>query len=400
MKNCLIVILGIIIYMCIGSVYSWSIFRKPIEQLLNVSSTLSGLPYTLMLLFFSLTMPFGGKLIQKSGFFFTTLIGAILLSTGFIFSGFSENITSIVVSYGIIGGIGVGLIYGVPIAIITKYFQSSNRGTFLGLTIAGFGLSPFITAPLSKKLLDLYGVFNTFKILGVLFFIIIFLAATLLNLLSKSQEATSCETKSSSDMTKNFSTSQMLRTSYFYGLWLCYTIGCFSGLTIISITSPFAQDIVGLDSLKSSMFVSLFSIFNALGRPLFGYFIDKIKSFYTILTLSILLVLLSILGLFISYKEVLLFFIVFAGFYLLLGGWLATAPSTTASVFGTKYYPSNYGVVFTAYGIGILLGNFIIGRLKDMLGSYRYAFYPTLILGILSIVFCLLLLKNSKDIKP
>ncbi|MCX7956791.1 MAG: OFA family MFS transporter [Endomicrobia bacterium] len=387
----LYIISGIIIYMCIGSVYSWSIFRKPLEQLLNISSTQSGIPYTLMLLSFSLTMPVGGKILQKFGLLKTILPGVMCVSLGLVLSGIFKNITLISLFYGVLGGIGVGLIYGVPIAVVAKWFVE-KKGTFIGITLSGFGLSPFITAPISKYFIDLYGVFDAFKILGLIYLIVIVVFSFILKM-PKEIESSSGVSKSNKT---DYSVKDMLKTKEFYGLWLCYMIGCFAGLTIIGITSPFAQEVVKIESFKAAIFISIFSIFNAIGRPLFGFLVDKIKSFKTILLLFSINIIASICGLFIKESSVLMFFIVFCLFYLTLGGWLATAPASTSFLFGQANYAYNYGVVFTAYGMGAVLGNLISGSLKDLLNSYSYTFYPILILCMSGIFICLLNLYKTK----
>ncbi|MCS7152156.1 MAG: OFA family MFS transporter [Endomicrobia bacterium] len=386
------IVAGLIIYMCIGSVYAWSLFRKPLEQLLNISSTQSGLPYTLLLLLFSFTMPFGGQILQKFGIIKTIMPGALMLSTGLILSGFLKSITAISILYGVVGGIGVGLIYGVPVAVVAKWFPE-KKGTYMGITLAGFGLSPFVTAHLSKRLLDLYGPFDTFKILGVIYFLVITIFSLILKMPQKEEISTGNNTQ---QHLRELTSKEMLKTKEFYGLWLCFTIGSTIGLTMISITSPFAQEVVKVKSSQAAFFVGIFSVFNGLGRPLFGFLVDKIRSFLTIIILFLIIIISSILGFFIKEDAVLLFFIVFALFYLILGGWLSTAPASTSWFFGTKNYASNYGIVFTAYGVGAFLGNMISGSLKDILGSYYYIFYPTLFLGFLGILISILTLRNVK----
>lgn len=389
------VISGIIIYMCIGSVYAWSVFRKPLEQLLNISSTQSGLPYTLMLLFFSLSMPFGGRLLQRVGVLKTVLPGAVLVGVGLALSGVLQNITAVSVFYGLVGGIGVGLIYGVPIAVVARWFPE-RKGTFMGLTLAGFGLSPFVTAPLSRWLIDLYGPFETLKILGALYFAVIAILSFVLRFPPEEGTKTVSATTPAVKSDQNELTSgEMLKTKEFYGLWVCYTIGTLVGLTMIGITSPFAQEVVNLSKEQAAIFVSVFSVFNALGRPLFGYFVDKMKSFKTIVLLFLIIITLSILGIFIRSNAVALFFIVFAMAYMILGGWLATAPATTSAFFGMKNFSSNYGIVFTAYGTGAVVGNLISGGLKDTLGSYSYIFYPTLILGVVGLIVAALTISKK-----
>jgi MFS family permease len=117
-------------------------------------------------------MAISGSFIQKYKPKYIIFLGGIIVGLGWILSGFLKDIRLISITYGIIAGSGVGIVYGVPITVISKWFPD-KRGLSMGLVISGFGLSPLITAPLARYLIDLYGPFNTFKILGSVFFILI-----------------------------------------------------------------------------------------------------------------------------------------------------------------------------------------------------------------------------------
>lgn len=383
------VIAGIIIYMCVGSIYSWSVFRKPLEELFSITATQSGIPYMLFLLFFSLSMPIAGRFMERLGAFQTILLGNILFMAGFLISGIARDILVISLAYGVISGIGVGIIYGVPIAVAGKWLPE-KRGLAMGLTLIGFGLSPFVTAPIIKNFINLYGPMRTFTLLGVLFFLIILVFSSFLKF-PKSEERKEGSALSDKDSTPG----KMIKTKEFYGLWICYMFGTFAGLMAIGITSPFAQEVIGLDGNTAAFFVSLFAVFNGVGRPLFGFLVDKMKPFKTILLAFMIIILASILGLTLKTGDVLLFTLVFSLFWLMLGGWLAIAPATTSTIFGSKYYSSNYGIVFTAYGTAAVVGSLLSGRLKDVLGSYVFSFYPALILAILGIMICLFTLRRK-----
>lgn len=187
----------------------------------------------------------------------------------------------------------------------------------------------------------------------------------------------------------------MLKTKEFYSLWTCFMFGTFIGLTIIGITSPFAQEIIKTDSNTAALFVSLFSVFNGIGRPLFGFLTDKLKPFKAISLSYSVIIISSISGLFLGSEKVLLFAIVFSLLWLALGGWLAIAPSATLIIFGAKYYAQNYGFVYTAYGVGAVLGTLLSGKIRDIWGSYLYIFYPLIGISILGIVISFIFLKRD-----
>ena len=263
---------GVIINLCLGSVYSWSVFRKPIEEKLNIHSTYSGLPFMVFLITYAITMPVAGNYIEKSGAKKMTLAGGIIISSGWILSGFADSISVLTLTYGILGGMGVGIIYGVPLAVSAKWFPA-NKGLAVGFTLAGFGLSPFVTAPLAQEIIQSHGVSSAFIILGSSFLSVI----TILALWIKFPESNRESLLSESGAENNISIKELTGDKRFIILWLTFAIGTFAGLTAIGISSPVGQEIVGISPEQSAIFVSLFAIFNAGGRLFFGAITDKFK---------------------------------------------------------------------------------------------------------------------------
>ena len=117
-------------------------------------------------------MPFAGRLIARFNPKFISIIGSLLVAAAWIVSSFAQSMQVLAFTYGVLGGVGVGIIYGVPLAVAAKWYPE-KKGLAVGLTLLGFGLSPFITAPISNKLIMAVGVFKTFKILGFVFLIIL-----------------------------------------------------------------------------------------------------------------------------------------------------------------------------------------------------------------------------------
>ena len=138
-----------LLLLCLGTVYSWSIFRKPLETLLDLGATESLLPYTFVLLFYSALMSVTGFYVDRLGTRRVTMIGGAILGIGYILSSFATNISMLIFTYGILVGTGVGIAYGIPMVIAAGWFPD-KKGLAVGLTIVGFGLSPVVTAPLAK----------------------------------------------------------------------------------------------------------------------------------------------------------------------------------------------------------------------------------------------------------
>uniref|UniRef100_A0A7C3RJI7 MFS transporter n=1 Tax=Dictyoglomus thermophilum TaxID=14 RepID=A0A7C3RJI7_DICTH len=388
--------LGIIIYICLGTVYSWSVFRKPLENLLNITATQSGIPYMLFLFFFSLFMAISGGFINKFKPKYVIIFGGLLVGLGWILSGFLPQINYISITYGIIAGSGVGIVYGVPIAVISRWFPD-KRGLSMGLVISGFGLSPLITAPLARQLISLYGPFNTFKILGAIFIFLITFTGFFFKFPSEKLDLKKTQSTQKRILSE-LNPKEMLKSPKFYGLWFCYLIGTLIGLMIIGISSPVGEELVKLDPNITARLISIFAIFNALGRPLFGWITDKLLPMKSAITSYILVIIGTLLMLLSQDRNPIFYIISFSLFWLILGAWLAIAPASTIILFGEKNYSKNYGIVFTAYGFGAIIGVMISGMLRDIFGSYLYVFYLLIVLGILGIIIASTFLKDKSNL--
>jgi MFS family permease len=150
------------------------------------------------------------------------------------------------------------------------------------------------------------------------------------------------------------------------------------------------------------MAVSLFAVFNGVGRPLFGWLTDRIRPQNAAIVSYVLILIASIMMINASEGQILTYLVAFSLFWLSLGGWLAIAPTATLSLFKPENYAKNYGIVFTAYGVGALLGTLVAGQIRDIFGTYTYAFYATAALAIVGIIIAEFMLKkhHPKPTKP
>ncbi len=393
----LFVPLGIIALLCLGTVYSWSIFRKPLEKLLTVGATESLLPFAILLAVFAAVMPIAGRNIERYGASKMTALGGIVMGLGYFLSGFTSSIPLLIITYGIIAGAGVGIAYGVPIAVAAKWFPD-RKGLAVGLTVVGFGLSPLITAPIAKSLIESYGVSNTFKILGVAFTAIVLAIASQLRFPPVGWQPVTQVNKSNLVDSRFQATSNvenLLSSPSFYGLWTCYAIGSLAGLMAIGIASNVGTEIIKLDKNTATTAVSVFAIFNGIGRPIFGWLTDRLTPKFAAIISYMMILIASIIMLNTGENQTLNYFVAFGLFWLSLGGWLAIAPTATLSLFDPQNYAKNYGIVFTAYGVGAIVGTLIAGSAKDIFGSYKFAFYPTAALAMIGIIVATFVLKPS-----
>ncbi|MGK7950756.1 MAG: OFA family MFS transporter [Xenococcaceae cyanobacterium] len=391
----LLILLGTIVLLCLGTVYSWSIFRNPIETLLNIGATESLLPYTFALLFYSALMPITGLYIDRLGTRRVMIIGGVILGIGYVLSSFATNISMLIFSYGVLVGTGVGITYGVPMVIAARWFPD-KKGLAVGLTIVGFGLSPVLTAPLAKRLIDGYGVQPTILILGIAFTIIILSISTMLKVPPSGWKPNRQQNFQVNTVSEKTHQSSLFKNTSFYGLWSCYTIGTLVGLSAIGISSSVAEEIIKLNPTLAASAVSLFALFNGISRPLFGWLTDRFQPRYIAVASYVLIIIATILMINAQEGEVINYLVAFCLFWFCLGGWLALAPTATLMLFDAQNYARNYGIVFTAYGVGALLGTVIAGRIRDLFGSYTYAFYPMAFLAVIGIAIAFTTLKGEK----
>ncbi len=393
------VILGMIINLCLGTVYAYSVFKKPLETLFNTSATQGNLPFMIFLAVFALFNFFAGKFIDKHGPRKVMIIGGIVVGIGWILTKFASSIGMVVFTYGIIGGAGVGIVYGGPVSVSTRWFPD-RKGLAVGLSILGFGASALVTAPLAKTLIASYGPLTTFGILGIAFLIVIIILSIPMKFPKTGwKPAGWTPPQTAGGVAQSLTTGQMLKNSSFYGLWLCYTIGTTAGLMAIGISATVGREVIGLDVGTAAFLVSIFAIFNGIGRPIFGWLTDKITPRNSAILSFVIIAIASFMMLSAQQGSTALYTIAFSGFWLCLGGWLAIGPAATASFFGLEGYAQKYGVVFSAYGLGAIIGGIISGSAKDVFGSYLKAFWPTAILAIAGIIIALLFLKPPKKLK-
>jgi MFS family permease len=396
-----LILSGMIINLCLGTIYSWSVFVGPLTGYFSaeLGQTVTAgefrMPFSVFLAFFAIAMPLTGKFIETIGPRRVTIIGGMLTGAGWLLASMVTSVWMLYIVYGMVGGIGVGIAYGVPVAVAARWFPD-RRGTAVGLTLLGFGFSAFLTANIAGYLIDATGVMNTFRIFGIAFIVLILLLALPLRFPAAGwrpagwtppvpkpgEEVCECDR------------SAMVRTPAFYGLWVCYFIGCLAGLMAISISKPVGTEI-GIATGLATALVGFFAIFNGGGRPVFGALTDRFTPRNTAIGSFVLICLASILLW--QIPSVPVYILSFAILWGCLGGWLAIAPTATGSYFGTCDYPRCYGVVFLAYGAGAIAGPQLAGFIKTTTGSYLGVFPYILILAIFGIIVAMILLKPPRN---
>jgi OFA family oxalate/formate antiporter-like MFS transporter len=179
------VLAGMVMNLCLGTVYAWSVFRKPLQELFStpevkITATQTLLPFMVFLAVFTVLMPISGRLLQR-GIHprVLSIIGSVLVAAGWILSRYAGDINFLYLTYGVIAGAGVGIVYGIPIAVVTRWFPDM-KGIAVGITVLGFGASALVTAYVASNLIATQGILQAFFSLGLFFLVWLVLLSLLL----------------------------------------------------------------------------------------------------------------------------------------------------------------------------------------------------------------------------
>lgn len=368
-KGWVVVLAGTGINLAFGVLYAWSIFGAALQEAQGWTAKEAALPYTVAILMFAAMMIPAGRLQDRIGPRWVVTIGGVLIGLGCIMASFMTSLWGMIFSFGVLAGSGIGLGYASTTPAAVKWFAPEKKGLITGIVVGGFGLASLYIAPLSKYLLAEYGVFNSFRILGVLFLIVILpLAQLVKNPPVVSPKVTSQKNQPCSN---DCCVNEMVHTKQFFQLWFMFFAGATGGLMVIGHLKSIATLQLGRD--VGFALVAFAAIANALGRPIAGVVSDKLGRGKTMTILYIFqgLVLLFF-GKFTSVTGV---FLGAAVIYFAYGSMLSVFPSACCDNYGTKNLGLNYGVMFSAWGLGGVVGPLLGGAIVDATGSYSYAFY-------------------------
>jgi len=386
-----------IINMCIGSAYAWSVFQNPLIAQFGWSTTDTSLAFTISLSLVPFAMIGAGRLQDKYGPKYVTFFGGLIFGIGIFLTSMISSLTGLYLTYGLLGGLGIGIVYACMVGNTIKWFPD-KRGLAGGLIAMGFGLGAIVFAPVGVMLIEQMGVLPTFGVFGITFSSIImvasfFLAAPAVAVVNPSQPVVATPGV--------YNSKQMISTPRFYLIWILYVIGCVGGLMIIGHASPIVQQKVGLSSQEAAFIVSFLGLSNSFGRVFWGSMSDRFGRMLT-LTATYIVSAACLLALSI-FSSLSIVVIAIGGIALCFGGYLGIMPSICADNFGAKHIGINYGILFTAYGLAAFVGPRLASMIRDMnMGSYDFAFTVVMLMNVAGIVLAgVLALNHMKKVsKP
>ena len=360
--------------LALGSLYAWSVFVSPLEAEFGWTRTQTSWVFTIAIVTFALSFVLAGRIQDVRGPRICALTGATLVGLGFILASFTSSLPYLYVSFGFVVGLGNGFGYATPVPVGSKWFPD-KRGLVVGLMVAGYGGGSAIFGPVATALIERVGWQSTFRILGVILFLMCMVGTWLLRNPPAGYRPPGWHpTAAPAERTlRDIPTGEMLKMPTFYFLWVAYCLGTTAGLMTISQLVPFGQQ-AGMTAAAAAFAITVGALGSTGGRVVSGWLSDVVGRLTT-LRLMILVSALAMPALFAWREQAFLFYLFVAVVYWCFGTQLSVFASTSADFFGTKHLGLNYGLLFTAYGIAGLIGPIIAGRVFDAFGDYRYAFF-------------------------
>ncbi len=403
---------ALVMQLCLGVLYSWSVFRGPLETLHEWTREESIAPYRYSLLFFTVAMVIAGFWQDKKGPRLVGSVGGLLLGAGCLLSAWiGDTPGGLIFAYGVLGGMGVGFAYVTPIATCVKWFPD-KRGLIVGLAVMGFGAGSLIFAPLLESLIGFdASVFaetipRTFVIMAVVFFVFVIGAAQVYRVPPAGWKPEGWDPPSTGGAAskQDYTPAEMLKTWQFYALWVLYVLGASVGLVAIGQASPIIREMAAEGAaLTAGTALGVMSAFNGLGRLGWGALSDKIGRNMTTLAMYVVYIIACLFLL----RTVSGFWPVLIGLCMVgfsFGGYLALLPSFTADYFGSKNVGANYGLMFTAYGLsGYFVPGYFAGTMDqaraagDLAGGYNQVYVTLAVFAAIGLVLALLVRKPQAN---
>jgi OFA family oxalate/formate antiporter-like MFS transporter len=368
------------INLALGVLYTWSVISKGIPEEWGWSETDKSLPYSFACLIFCLVMVPAGRMQDMIGPRVVATIGGVLVGAGMVLASLTTSPMGYILGFGVLAGAGIGFGYASATPPAVKWFPAARTGMIAGIVVSGFGLASVYAAPLSKWMISAYSLRTAIMVLGIGFLFVIVGLAQLLAPPPKGfvPAGTPAPKAGAPSAAKTELTpGEMLKTWQFYALWFMYACGAGAGLMIIGKLAKIGLDQAGLS--LGFVLVAVLAIGNGAGRIIAGMLSDKIGRQTTLClcfaSQAVLIMLLSATkeGSFLANPVVLAILSAFIGAN--YGANLAIFPSITKDYYGLKNFGVNYGLVFTAWGLGGFMLALLAGKVYDATQAFTFAYY-------------------------
>jgi OFA family oxalate/formate antiporter-like MFS transporter len=366
---------GVVMQIALGAVYAWSVFRIPLTRAFSWTIPQVTLAFTIAIFVLGFAAFAGGIWMRRSGPRVVALTAGVLYGLGvFLASYTNARLWWLYGSYGVMGGVGLGLGYIVPVATLVKWFPD-RRGLITGLAVTGFGSGALITAPIATRLIGTVGALTTFAILGAAYFVIVIGSALFMQNPPDGWTPPGWQPSAAQHLrtSRPYGFDEAVRTWQWYGLWLLLFLNTTAGIAIISQAAPMAQEITGVDAAGAASLVGIISIANGAGRLVWAWLSDVIGR------RTVFLIMFPLQAAIFAGLPAVRSFPAFSTLAVLVllcyGGGFGTMPALVADYFGAEHVGSIYGLMLTAWGFAGVLGPTLIATLRESRGRYDEASY-------------------------
>jgi MFS transporter, OFA family, oxalate/formate antiporter len=386
-----IAVAGVFLQIALGAVYAWSVFRVPLAKQFGWSISEVTLTFTISIVVLGVAAFFGGLWLNRKGPRIVALTGGFLYGAGVFLASFSDHkLWWLYLTYGVIGGIGVGFSYIVPVAVLVKWFPD-RRGLITGVAVGGFGAGALINAPVATRLIQNVGVLSTFAYLGIAFFLVTVTSGYFMQNPPegwKPEGWTATGMRASQRSTRDYTLNEALRTWQWWALWLLLFLNTSAGISIISQESPLFQELGRVSAVAAASMVGVASIGNALGRVFWAWASDSItrRTTFAVMFLAQVALFWTLPNIHSAGMLTIVAFIVLMCY----GGGFGTMPAFVADYFGSKNVGPIYGLMLTAWGFASAFGPLLIAYMRQATGTYGEALHVIAAIMAVSVVLPLI----------
>lgn len=366
------------INLALGILYTWSVISAAVPAEWEWDQKAKSWPYMIACLVFSLVMVPAGRMQDKIGPRWVATTGGVLVGLGMILSSLTTSYIGWMIGFGILTGAGIGFGYASATPPAVKWFPAARTGMIAGIVVAGFGLASVYASPLAEFLTASVGISQTMLILGIAFLIVVCGLSQLLVAPPKGYVPAGTPTGSASAAKPiDFSPGEMLATWQFYVLWFMYFCGSGAGLMIIAKLKTIGVEQTSI--AQAFVLVAACAVGNGLGRIGLGMLSDKIGQRQTLflcyLFQAVLMIVLAQVAKQSALDNNALLLLLAALIGANYGANLAIFPSVTKKYYGLKNFGVNYGLLFTAWGVGGFALALLVGAIHDSYNNFLYAYY-------------------------
>ena len=363
------------INLILGALYAWGVIGKALVMQWHWTKTQAALPFTVSAAAFAIMMIFAGRWQDKMGPRVVARVGGVLFGLGLFSSAFATTPAGMLVTFGLVGGIGIGLCYSATTPPAIKWFSPARKGIITGIVVSGVGLAAVYISPLTQFLLKTTSIAQTFMVLGCCAIVLITILAQFLTNPPPGYVPPVAAVKGDTPVKaaaarRDVDWPEMIRSMVFCRLWVMFVLAASAGLMIIAHVAIIAQKQASWS--WGFVPVATLAIFNTMGRLISGSISDRMGRTQT-MVLAFMLQAVNMLAFsYYTTPTLLVFGSAFTG--LCYGTIFTLMPAATADFYGIRNLGVNYGLVFTAFGVAAVTGPVLGGKICDSTGSYALSY--------------------------